>query len=78
MARRKKADIDVVWTPVTSNCISAVRYEGSTLYVQFQHGEEYEYNGVPEKVYKAFLEAESKGHFFGANLRYSYPYQRRK
>jgi hypothetical protein len=62
------------YVPVSSSTIAAIAYdgEGRTLGVRFAHGGEYWYHGVPGSVYKSFLEAGSKGTFFGAFVRNTY------
>lgn len=48
--------------------------ETKTLTIRMKYSSDvYEYEGVPEEVYKAFLEAESKGGFFATEIQYKYP-----
>jgi lysyl-tRNA synthetase class 2 len=46
------------------------------LHVTFVSQERYAYFGVPGEVHRAFLEAESKGRFFQAQIRDRYRYAR--
>jgi lysyl-tRNA synthetase class 2 len=63
---------------VESAAIRAIDYdEGRTkLQVEFTSGEHYVYVGVPAEVHRSFLEADSKGQFFQAEIRDRYPYNR--
>jgi hypothetical protein len=62
---------------VTSSAIADIRYEpaASALYVTFMDGDRYRYAGVPIAVYRAFIDAESKGRFFAAEIRDRYLYR---
>ncbi len=66
--------------PVVSSSIAAIGYESgtNTLEVEFSSGSVYEYLGVPQEVYDAFLAAESPGRYFAANIKGSYTYNRSK
>jgi lysyl-tRNA synthetase class 2 len=63
---------------VDSTAISAIDYdaERSKLLVRFQSGERYVYVGVPGEVHRSFVEADSKGRFFQAEIRDQYPFNR--
>ena len=50
--------------------------ERSKLLVRFASGERYVYVGVPGEVHRSFLEADSQGAFFQAEIRDRYPYNR--
>lgn len=58
-------------TPVSSSNVSGFGYDSSnkTLAVQFSSGSTYHYSNVPEEVYVAFREADSKGSFFAREVR---------
>jgi len=64
--------------PVTSTNLVAVGFDprSNTLEVEFHSARVYQYRGVPQAVYENLKEAESKGRFFNANIRSSYPYVR--
>lgn len=55
-----------------SSAIRRIDYEAGELSVWFTSGEHYVYFGVPEKVYEAFLAADSKGGFFAEHIRPRY------
>lgn len=61
---------------VNSSNISSVGYENRTLYVSFHSGSTYTYSGVPQYVYEELLDASSKGKYFAANIKNSYPYHK--
>ena len=63
---------------VESAAIQEIDYdaERAKLLVRFQSGERYVYVGVPGEVHRSFVEADSKGRFFQAEIRDRYPYNR--
>ena len=63
---------------VASTNLQSVGYdEGTqTLEVQFVNGRVYQYYGVPENMHTQLMQASSKGQFFNAYIRNSYPYSR--
>jgi lysyl-tRNA synthetase class 2 len=63
---------------VDSEAISAIDYDEvhDKLFVRFTSGERYVYVGVPGEVHRSFVEADSKGRFFHAEIRDQYPYNR--
>lgn len=63
-------------TPVTSSNLSSVGYENGTLYIRFHSGGLYAYSGVPQSVYIDLMNAPSKGQYFHAHIRTSYPCHR--
>lgn len=65
--------------PVESSNIAAVAFDArqddetvGTLYVRFKNGGEFAYYDVPAEKYDAFLDAESKGKFYIANVKSAY------
>ena len=46
------------------------------LHVTFVSGHRYAYDDVPVRAHRAFVEADSKGGFFQAEIRDRYPYVR--
>lgn len=62
-------------TRVESSMIYAVGYDRKTrtLEVVFNSGRVYAYEGVPPKVYKELMEAESKGRYMRAEIIDVYP-----
>ena len=65
---------------VDSTAISDIEYdaERAKLLVRFTSGEAYVYVGVPGEVHRSFVEAESKGRFFQAEVRGRLPYRKLK
>jgi len=63
---------------VDSTAIQTIDYDTtrSKLFVRFVSGERYVYVGVPADVCRSFLDADSKGRFFQAEIRDQYPYNR--
>ena len=63
---------------VESTAIKEIDYdaERAKLLVRFASGERYVYVGVPGEVHRSFVEADSKGRFFQAEIRDRYPYNR--
>ena len=63
---------------VESAAISDIDYDEARakLLVRFTSGERYVYVGVPGEVHRSFVDAESKGRFFQAEIRDQYPYNR--
>lgn len=66
------------WTPVESSAFWAAAYaEGQALlYLLFRSGEVYRYFDVPRWHYQEFLAADSKGRYFGRNIRGCFRYER--
>lgn len=62
--------------PVSSSDLAAVGYAGTTLWISFHSGGLYEYSGVPQSVYESLMNAPSKGKYFHAYIKRSYPYRR--
>lgn len=60
---------------VESSMIQAVRYDAKTrtLEVVFNSGQTYCYEGVPPKVYKGLMAADSKGRYMRAEIIDVYP-----
>ena len=57
---------------VNSSAISRIEWAGGTLSIWFRESGRYDYYGVPENVYTAFLSARSKGSFFNDHIRDRY------
>lgn len=60
--------------PCESSTISARGYDGAkkVLHVQFKSGDVYRYENVPADVAYEFMNAESAGRHFHANIRHNY------
>jgi lysyl-tRNA synthetase class 2 len=63
---------------VESEAISDIDYDEvrAKLFVRFIDGDQYVYVGVPGEVHRSFVDAESKGRFFAAEIRDQYPYNK--
>lgn len=59
---------------VHSSAISRIEYDPRTqvLQIWFHETGQYDYYGVPEHLYKAFLAARSKGQFYNDHIRDQY------
>jgi hypothetical protein len=66
------------WTPVESSALQAAAYaQGQALlYLLFGSGELYRYFDFPGWQYQEFLAADSKGRYFGRNIRGRFRYER--
>ncbi len=66
------------WTPVESSALQAAAYGESQalLYLLFRSGDIYRYFNVPIWQYQEFLAADSKGRYFGRNIRGRFRYER--
>jgi hypothetical protein len=66
------------WTPVESSALQAAAYveRRALLYLLFRSGEVYRYFEVPRWPYQEFLAADSKGRYFGRNIRGRFRYER--
>lgn len=62
------------WMPVESSFISHVAYfEPLGIFeIKTKDGQEYSFKGVPEKVFKQFMNAKSKGEFFNKVIKKKY------
>ena len=63
---------------VESTAIHEIDYdaERAKLLIRFVSGEQYVYVGVPGEVHRSFVDADSKGGFFQAEIRDRYPFNR--
>lgn len=57
---------------VRSSAISRIEWNNGTLSIWFHESGRYNYYGVPESVYNAFLAASSKGGFFNDHIKDRY------
>lgn len=66
------------WISVSSSNISAIAHEANPdiLYVQFNNGTAYQYQGVAVETYQEMLEAPSKGIFLNTYIKGTYPYNK--
>ena len=68
----------MTWTAVESSALQAAAYaeHQALLYLLFRSGEVYRYFDVPQWQYQEFLAADSKGRYFGRNIRGCFRYER--
>lgn len=61
--------------PVRSSAVEAVGYDplSRRLRIRFTGGREYDFCGVPESVYRGFIEAPSKGTYYNDYIKDRYP-----
>lgn len=72
---RQPAVVDNDWIYVTSDSISAIKYDkmAQKLWIKFLNGgRTYSFAGVPESLYNAFISDKSKGSFFHKNIKGRY------
>ncbi len=62
--------------PVSSSNISAIGYDGTTLYVLFNSGGLYAYFNVPKSVHDGLMSASSHGSYLANYIKGHYGYQR--
>lgn len=63
---------------VESSQMSGIGHDPATntLAIKFNTGSMYHYDGVSPELYEQFLAAESKGKFFGANVKGKFGYRK--
>ena len=68
----------MTWTVVESSVFEAAGYaeEQALLYLLFRSGEVYRYFDVTQWQYQEFLAADSKGRYFGKNIRGQFRFER--
>ena len=66
------------WHNVKSSFVEAVAYDAEEhdLYVTLSHGS-YVYKGVPQHVFRSFLNSDSKGTFFNTKVKDVYAFFQR-
>ena len=66
------------WRTVQSSAFQGAAYaeRQALLYLLFRSGEIYRYYEVPQWQYQEFLAADSKGRYFGRNIRGRFRYER--
>lgn len=65
-------------TQVQSRNIAQVGYdtEQHVLKIVFSTGNIYEYDSVPEEIYRMFMSTQSKGAFFKDQIKFRYAYRK--
>jgi lysyl-tRNA synthetase class 2 len=69
----------MTWLPLQSKMLASVAYDSQKeiLHLRFRKtGDVYRYFEFSPADYQAFLDAESKGRFFLAQIRDRFPYER--
>lgn len=66
------------WQPLESKLLAAAAYLAPRrlLYLRFHSGDVYRYFTFPSEQYQEFLDADSKGRYFLAQIRNQFPYER--
>lgn len=66
------------WHQLKSSNIAGCSYSRKVkvLIVDFHSGFRYAYRGVPERLYRRFLNAKSHGEFFAENIKDKFEYQK--
>ena len=68
----------MTWQTIESKMFTAAAYDAEplVLYLRFTSGEVYRYFNYPEKQWRAFLAAESRGKFFLSSIRDRFRFER--
>ena len=68
----------MTWQLLESKLLTSSAYdpENRILYLRFQSGDVYRYFDFPHEQYRQFLDAESRGRYFLANIRNQFRYER--
>lgn len=69
------APASIPMLPVESTAIRAVGYDQASqrLRIEFTQGKAYDFCAVPKSLFKAFVNAVSKGKFYNVHIRDQYP-----
>ena len=76
---RNGTELNLDWQPLDSKLLlAAAAYVAARrlLYLRFNSGDVYRYFTFPAEQYQDFLDAESQGRYFLANIRSQFPYER--
>lgn len=75
---RNEIELNLDWQPLDSKLLAAVAYVAPRrlLYLRFHSGEVYRYFTFRADQYQEFLDAESQGRYFLAQIRNRFPYER--
>jgi hypothetical protein len=57
---------------VSSSAMTQIEWDNGILSIWFKGRGRYDYPGVPEQVYRAFLAAPSKGRFYNEHIKDKY------
>lgn len=77
MGRLIEMQHTIDWVPIDSRVLAAAAYvtQRRWLYLRFHTGEIYRYFDFPPPQYQDFLDADSKGTYFGKHIRNHFPYE---
>jgi hypothetical protein len=66
------------WQPIESKLLTSAAFDtdNSILYLRFRSGDVYRYFDFPAEQYQQFLNADSRGRYFLANIRNQFRYER--
>jgi hypothetical protein len=75
LATAQTAPLVIPMQPVDSTAISAVGYDEASqrLRIVFIQGKAYDFCAVPQSVFKALVNAVSKGKFYNSTIKAKYP-----
>lgn len=59
----------ITHTPVVSSNLQSAGYKSGVMEVKFANGSVYRYAGVPEPLFREFMESSSKGKFFTERIK---------
>ena len=62
--KRRRGDLIMERAKVESSNIKSIGFQDNVLEVEFKSGGVYRYSNVGEEVFRAFMDAESKGKYF--------------
>lgn len=57
---------------VNSSAIDRIEWQNGTLSIWFRQSGRYDYYGVPQSVYEAFLTSSSKGTYYSRHIKGRY------
>lgn len=65
--------------PIRSSVLDGVKYDAAsrTLSIAFDSGDVYDYQNVPEDVYRGLIAAGSKGQYFQSKIKGRFSYTKR-
>ena len=72
----QKKDIELIYLQSSNLNFAAYSHSRGVLRVGFKGGRQYNYYGVPRRIFEALKRSSSKGRFFYFGVRMRYSYQR--
>lgn len=67
---------EIKLTPVESSTIKSIGYHNNDLYVKFNSDIMYKYLNVPNDLFEAFKNSDSKGRFMNESIKNNFKYER--